>query len=42
MIPQEFEYFELNQFESIDIDTKKEFEMAQWLYKGYMLKDSKR
>ena len=37
MIPQKFEYFELNQFESIDIDTKEEFEMAQWLYKGYKL-----
>ena len=37
MIPQEFEYFKLNQFESIDIDTKEEFEMAQWLYKGYKL-----
>lgn len=36
MIPQKFEYFPLNQFESIDIDTKEEFEMAQWLYKGYM------
>ena len=36
MIPQQFEYFSLNQFESIDIDTKEEFELAQWLYKGYL------
>ena len=32
MIPREFEYFHLNQFEAIDIDTKEEFEMAQRLY----------
>ena len=32
MIPQEYEYFELNQFESIDIDTEDEFSMAQKLY----------
>ena len=38
MIPQQFEYFSLNQFESIDIDTKEEFELAQWLYKGYLSK----
>ena len=32
MIPQSYDYFELNQFEAIDIDTKQEFEMAQKLY----------
>tara|TARA_B100002019_G_scaffold131697_1_gene113186 strand:- start:1774 stop:2475 length:702 start_codon:yes stop_codon:yes gene_type:complete len=32
MIPREFEYFHLNQFEAIDIDTQEEFEMAQRLY----------
>ena len=42
MIPQRFNYFPLNQFESIDIDTKEEFEMAQWLYKGYMLENEKK
>lgn len=34
MIPQDYDYFELNQFEAIDIDTKQEFEMAQKLYKS--------
>lgn len=32
MIPLEFEYFALDQFESIDIDTLSEFEMAKVLY----------
>ena len=32
MIPQEFDYFTLNQFEAIDIDTHEEFEMAKHIY----------
>jgi len=32
MIPQEFDYFNLNQFEAIDIDTQEEFEMAKHIY----------
>ena len=33
MIPQNFEYFPVSQFEAIDIDTDEEFTMAQRLYK---------
>ena len=33
MIPRTFEYFEINQLESIDIDTLEEFEIAQQLYR---------
>ena len=33
MIPQNFEYFPVSQFEAIDIDTDEEFRMAQRLYK---------
>ena len=35
MIPLEFEYFTMNQFEAIDIDVREEFELAQTLYKHY-------
>ena len=34
MIPMEFEYFTMNQFEAIDIDNLQEFELAQQLYAG--------
>ena len=33
MIPQNFEYFPVSQFEAIDIDTDEEFRMAQRIYK---------
>jgi CMP-N-acetylneuraminic acid synthetase len=35
MIPLEFEYFTMNQFEAIDIDVREEFELAQTLYRHY-------
>lgn len=35
MIPLEFEYFNLNQFEAIDIDEHEEFELARVLYSHY-------
>jgi len=35
MIPMEFEYFNMNQFEAIDIDELEEFELAQALYSHY-------
>lgn len=35
MIPLEFEYFDLNQFEAIDIDEHEEFELARSLYSHY-------
>jgi CMP-N-acetylneuraminic acid synthetase len=35
MIPLEFEYFNMNQFEAIDIDEQEEFELAQVLYNHY-------
>lgn len=38
-IPQEFDYFYVNSFESIDIDTQDEFEMAQHIY-GKKFKDN--
>lgn len=37
MIPKDFEYFKVNQFEAIDIDVIEEFELAQKLYKNYNL-----
>lgn len=37
MIPQQFEYFEINQFEAIDIDTQEEFEIAQRIYNGTII-----
>lgn len=32
MIPQQYDYFHINQFESVDIDTREDFEFAQKLY----------
>jgi CMP-N-acetylneuraminic acid synthetase len=35
MIPLEFDYFKLDQFECIDIDIQEEFDMAKLLYTHY-------
>ena len=32
VLPQKFDYFEIDFFESIDIDTLEEFELAQYIY----------